>query len=171
MIYEFQNQRPSLEDSSWVAPTAAVIGRVEIGAESSIWFNTVVRGDINHIKIGSKSNIQDSCTLHVTDEHAVEVGDRVTVGHGVILHGCVVEDDCLIGMGAVVLDGARIGKGSLVAAGAVVAPNTQVPPDSMVMGLPARVVRKLHDRDRKKFEKNWRNYLDLTRKYAAEEHF
>ena len=169
MKYRFKDLQPQIADSAYIAPDAVIIGDAIIKEEASIWFKTVIRADINSIEVGQQSNIQDTCILHVTREFAVVVGDRVTVGHGVTLHGCTVEDDCLIGIGAVVLDDARIGRGSLVAAGAVVAPGTVIPPDSLVMGIPARVVRKLHQRDRNKFEANWRNYLELKDVYLSED--
>ncbi|HMP50755.1 MAG TPA: gamma carbonic anhydrase family protein [Candidatus Melainabacteria bacterium] len=169
MKYRFKDLRPQIADSAYIAPDAVVIGDAIIKEEASIWFKTVIRADINSIEVGHQSNIQDTCILHVTREYPVLVGDRVTVGHGVTLHGCTVEDDCLIGIGAVVLDNARVGRGSLVAAGAVVAPGTVIPPESLVMGIPARVVRKLHQRDRKKFEANWRNYLELKDVYLSED--
>lgn len=169
MKYRFKDLRPQIADSAYIAPDAVVIGDAIIKEEASIWFKTVIRADINSIEVGQQSNIQDTCILHVTREYPVVVGDRVTVGHGVTLHGCTVEDDCLIGIGAVVLDNATVGRGSLVAAGAVVAPGTVIPPESLVMGIPARVVRKLHQRDRKKFEANWRNYLELKDVYLSED--
>ena len=169
MKYRFKDLRPQIADSAYIAQDAVVIGDAIIKEEASIWFKTVIRADINSIEVGHQSNIQDTCILHVTREYPVLVGDRVTVGHGVTLHGCTVEDDCLIGIGAVVLDNARVGRGSLVAAGAVVAPGTVIPPESLVMGIPARVVRKLHQRDRKKFEANWRNYLELKDVYLSED--
>jgi Carbonic anhydrases/acetyltransferases, isoleucine patch superfamily len=166
MKYSFQEHMPDVHDSAYMAPTAVVIGRVKMGENSSIWFNSIARGDINTVTIGSNTNIQDLCTLHVTHENGVAVGDRVTIGHGAVLHGCKVEDDCLIGMGSVVLDGASIGKGSIVAAGAVVAPNTVIPPDSLVMGVPGRVMRRLHEREQQNFAKNWQGYVQYSKKYA-----
>ncbi|MBI1268882.1 gamma carbonic anhydrase family protein [bacterium] len=169
MKYRYKDLRPQIADSAYIAPDAVIIGDAIIKEEASIWFKTVIRADINSIEVGQQSNIQDTCILHVTREYPVLIGDRVTVGHGVTLHGCTVEDDCLIGIGAVVLDNATVGRGSLVAAGAVVAPGTVLPPESLVMGIPARVVRKLHQRDRKKFEANWRNYLELKDVYLSED--
>ncbi len=143
VILPYNGVIPRCHESVFVAGGAIVVGDVEIGEDSSVWFNTVVRGDINRIRIGKRTNVQDNCTLHVTTVHPVEVGDSVTFGHGVVAHGCVIEDFCLIGIGAVVLDGAVIGTGSVIGAGAVVAPRTIVPPHSLVMGVPGKVVKTL----------------------------
>jgi carbonic anhydrase/acetyltransferase-like protein (isoleucine patch superfamily) len=167
MITAYENYKPSLHDSVFIAPTAVIIGRVEIGEGASVWFNSVVRGDINRISIGSNTNIQDGCLLHVTHKHALLVKERVTVGHGAILHGCTIEADCLISMGAIILDGASIGEGSIVAAGAVVAPSTIVPPNSLVMGIPAKVVREVTAEDRHKIDRGWQNYLHYSGIYRG----
>lgn len=143
MIMPFKGISPACHPSVFVADGAVVIGDVEIGEESSVWFNTVIRGDIQRIRIGKRTNVQDNCTLHVTMADPVVVGDSVTFGHGVVAHGCTIEDFCLIGIGSVVLDGAVIGKGSVIAAGAVVSPRTIVPPHSLVMGVPGKVVKTL----------------------------
>jgi carbonic anhydrase/acetyltransferase-like protein (isoleucine patch superfamily) len=144
MILEHKGIMPQLDDSVFLAPGACVIGDVQVGENSSLWFNVIVRGDVNFIRIGSRSNIQDGSVIHVTREtHPTVIGDDVTVGHSVTLHGCTVHDGSLVGIGAIVLDGAVIGASSLVAAGSVVAPGTQVPPRSLVMGSPARVKRVL----------------------------
>lgn len=144
MILPYKEFRPRLDSSVFVAPGAAVIGDVEIGADSSVWFNAVVRGDVNKIRIGERTNIQDGCVLHVSVETwALSVGSGVTVGHGAILHGCTVEDSCLIGMAATVLDGAHVGEFSLVAAGSLVREGQRVPGGSLVAGVPAIVKRQL----------------------------
>ena len=144
MIIKHKGIVPQIDASVFLAPSACVIGDVQIGEKSSLWFNVIVRGDVNFIRIGCRSNIQDGSVIHVTREtHPTVVGDDVTVGHSVTLHGCTVNDGCLIGIGAIVLDGAVIGASSLVAAGSVVAPGTQIPPRSLVMGSPGRVKREL----------------------------
>lgn len=131
-----------MASSAFVDDSAQVIGDVEIGEDSSVWMNAVLRGDVNRIRIGDRTNIQDGSVLHgMRGTHATLIGDEVTVGHGAILHGCVVEDRCLIGMGAIVLNGVVVGAGSIVAAGALVAEGTAVPPGSLVMGSPGRVRR------------------------------
>ncbi len=165
MLYKYLSYSPQIDSSVYIAPTATVIGQATIGNESSIWFNTVIRADINSIEIGSQTNIQDSCVLHVTNQFKVKIEDRVTVGHGAILHGCTIESDCLIAMGAVILDGAVIKSGSMVAAGSVVAPGTVIPPNSLVMGTPAKVTRSLSDDDKSKMRQNWQNYLGYAKTY------
>jgi carbonic anhydrase/acetyltransferase-like protein (isoleucine patch superfamily) len=157
---------PELGEDVLIAPGAWVIGDVKIGDRSSVWFNTIVRGDVHYIRIGSETNIQDNSTLHVTEgRFPLEMGDRITVGHRAVVHGCIVEDDCLIGMGAVIMDGARVGKGSLVAGGAVVPPGLVIPPGSMVMGVPAKVVRPLEEADQKLIRESAKHYVDLAGEY------
>ncbi|WP_123288789.1 gamma carbonic anhydrase family protein [Desulfosoma caldarium] len=161
---------PTLGQDVYIAPGAWVVGDVHIGDRTSIWFNTVVRGDVHFIRIGSDTNIQDNVTLHVTGKRfPLLIGNGVTVGHQAVVHGCVVEDDCLIGMGAIVLDGARIGKGSLVAAGAVVSPGTEVPPGSVVMGIPAEVKKTLTEEEKERIRETAEHYVKLARRYRHDE--
>lgn len=143
MILPYKGIVPRCHESVFVAGGAVVAGDVEIGEDSSVWFGSVIRGDINRVRIGMRTNVQDNCTLHVTHACSLEVGDSVTFGHGAIAHGCTIEDFCMIGIGAIVLDGAVIGTGSVIGAGAVVAPRTIVPPHSLVMGVPGKVVKTL----------------------------
>lgn len=143
MIRFFEGQYPEIDKKAWVAEGAAVIGAVKMKEYSSVWYNVTVRGDVNRIEIGAYTNVQDNSVLHVADKYACIVGDYVTVGHGAILHACTVEDYCLIGMGSTVLDGSVIGKGSIVAAGTVVTKGTIVPPNSLVIGIPGKVVKTL----------------------------
>ncbi len=146
MILSVQGKTPEIGEDVYVAPTAVLIGDVLVGRESSIWFGTVVRGDIHYIRIGEETNIQDNSTLHVTSgTFPLVVGHRVSVGHGAVIHGCTIEDDCLIGIGATVLDGAVVGKGSVIAASALVTPGMVIPPRSLVMGIPGKVVREIDD--------------------------
>jgi carbonic anhydrase/acetyltransferase-like protein (isoleucine patch superfamily) len=148
MILEHKGVAPRIDDTVFVAHGAVVIGDVVIGEHSSLWFNVIVRGDVNSIRIGKRTNIQDGSVIHVTREtHPTVIGNDVTVGHRVTLHGCTVHDRSLIGIGAIVLDGAVVGASSLVAAGSVVAPNTQIPPRSLAIGSPARVKRSLTDEE------------------------
>ena len=142
-IYELDGIQPRLEASAWVADSAQVMGNVEIGANSSVWFGAIVRGDTEVIKIGSNSNIQDASVLHADIGKPLTVGDNVTVGHQVMLHGCTIGDGALIGIGAVILNGAIIGKGCIVGAGALVTEGKEFPDGSMVLGSPAKVVREL----------------------------
>jgi len=166
MVLEHKGVTPQLDASVFLAPTACVIGDVQIGEKSSVWFNVVVRGDVNSIRIGSRTNIQDGSVIHVTkDTHPTVVGDDVSVGHSVTLHGCTVHDKCLIGIGAIVLDGAVIGTSSLVAAGSVVAPGTQIPPQSLVMGSPGRVNRMLTEAECLIFHSIAERYLRYQEDY------
>ena len=168
MILAFGDRRPQIDPSAYVCDAAVVVGDVRLGPQSSLWFHTVVRGDIHDIRIGARSNVQDNATIHVVGgRFATVVGDGVTVGHNAILHGCTVEDGALIGMGAIVLDGAVIGTESLVGAGALVTPGTVVPPRSLVLGNPARRVREISDADLVRLRTAAENYVDLARRYAG----
>ena len=166
MIKSFQNFSPKIHESAFVADDAIIIGAVEIGAESSVWFGSILRGDVNHIRIGARTNVQDGSIIHVSRKtHSTILEDEVKLGHRVTLHGCHIETGCLIGIGAIILDGVRVGKNSLVAAGSLITPNTQIPPRSLVMGSPAKVKRELGDDEVKDLEKFWRNYVSLSRIY------
>jgi carbonic anhydrase/acetyltransferase-like protein (isoleucine patch superfamily) len=162
--------RPTIGHGVFLAETCAVIGAVTIGAESSIWYSTVVRGDVMPITIGARTSIQDGTVIHVTGgSRGTDIGNDCTVGHAAIIHACTVEDDCLIGMGAILLDGCRIGRGSLVGAGALVTPGTDIPPGSLVLGSPARVKRAIADKEREQIAEGARHYVELSRRYLAEE--
>jgi len=144
MLRAFRSVSPSIDPTAYVDISAQVIGDVHLGAESSVWMNVVIRGDVNHIRIGARTNIQDLTLVHVMREtNPTLVGDNVTIGHSAVVHGCTIENRCLIGMGAILLNGCRIGTGSIVAAGALVPEGMVVPPGSMVMGMPGRVKRSL----------------------------
>jgi carbonic anhydrase/acetyltransferase-like protein (isoleucine patch superfamily) len=148
MILEHNGIAPQIDASVFLAPSACVIGDVQIGEKSSLWFNVLVRGDVNYIRIGKRTNIQDGTVIHVTRKtHPTVIGDDVSVGHSVTLHGCTIQDRCLIGIGAIILDGVEVGESSLVAAGSLLTPGTKVPPRSLVMGSPARVRKELTDAD------------------------
>ncbi len=169
MIRPFRGQHPQIHPTAFIETSAQVIGDVVIGEESSVWFNAVVRGDVFHIRIGDRTNIQDGTVIHVTNgTHATILEDEVTVGHNVTLHGCYIERGCLIGMGSIVMDDARIGAQSIVAAGALVAPGTFVPPRSLVIGVPAKVKRALTDEEVAGLDVYWRNYIEYTRAYREE---
>jgi carbonic anhydrase/acetyltransferase-like protein (isoleucine patch superfamily) len=166
MIKPFQNLSPKIHESAYVADDAIVVGDVEIGAESSVWFGSILRGDVNYIRIGERSNVQDGTIIHVSSKtHPTVLEDEVTLGHRVTLHGCHIETGCLIGIGSIILDGARVGRNSLVAAGSLLTPNTQIPPRALVMGSPARVNRGLSDDEVRDLERFWRNYVSLSRAY------
>jgi carbonic anhydrase/acetyltransferase-like protein (isoleucine patch superfamily) len=150
-----------------VAPGATVVGDVEIGARASVWFSTVVRGDTAPIRIGADSNVQDNTTVHVDEGQPAVIGARVTIGHRAVVHGCVIEDDCLIGMGAIVLSGARVGSGSLVGAGALVREGQSIPPGSLVVGAPARLVGPTTEAHRASIRHGAEHYVALSRSYLA----
>ena len=166
MIKKYLNESPRIDKSAFIEESAQIIGDVEIGANSSIWFNAVVRGDVNYIRIGEKTNIQDGSILHVTlNKFPLYIGNRVTVGHGAILHGCQIEDDTLIGLGAKILDGALVESFSMVAAGSVVKQGFKVPSGYLVAGVPAKVIRPLSDEEKEKIKISADNYVRYFKNY------
>jgi carbonic anhydrase/acetyltransferase-like protein (isoleucine patch superfamily) len=165
---KYKDANPTFGKGVFIAPGARVMGEVHLGRDSSVFFNSVVRGDVNSITVGEETNIQDNCTLHVTEHHRLQVGSGVTAGHNAILHGCTVEDDVMIGMGAIVLDGAHIGSRSIVAAGSVVPPGKTYPGGSMIMGSPAKVVRELTEQDLDNIRGAARRYVSAKNHYLAE---
>jgi carbonic anhydrase/acetyltransferase-like protein (isoleucine patch superfamily) len=168
MIAPFGEHTPVIDPTAYVPEAAVVIGDVVIGPESSLWFHTVVRGDMHPIRIGARSNVQDNATIHVVGgRYGTVLGDDVTVGHNAILHGCTVEDGVLIGMAAVVLDAVVVGAGSLVGAGALVTPGTVIPPRSLVLGSPAKRVREVNEAERERLRTAAANYVELARRYRA----
>jgi len=167
LILPFDGIVPRLAASAWVAPNATLIGRVTLGDRASVFYGSVLRADVDAIVIGAGSNIQDNVSIHCDSGVPTTVGSGVSVGHSAVLHGCTVEDDCLIGMGATVLNGAVIGHGSLVAAGAVVLEGTVVPPGSLVAGVPAKVRRELSEEERERIRANARHYLEISAAHAA----
>ncbi|MEO8382437.1 MAG: gamma carbonic anhydrase family protein [Acidobacteriota bacterium] len=168
MIRSYEGKTPRLGQRVFVAENAALIGDVEIGDDASIWFSTTVRGDVNAIRIGARSNVQDNCTIHVTHhEWATIIGEDVTIGHGAIVHGCTVHRGALIGMGSRVLDGAVVGESALVGAGALVPEGMQVPPRTLVVGVPARVKRELTAGELAHLELSWKHYVEYKDKYLA----
>jgi carbonic anhydrase/acetyltransferase-like protein (isoleucine patch superfamily) len=169
MIRSFRGIRPQIHDTAFIDDSAQVIGDVHVGEQSSIWCNTVVRGDMYFIRIGNRTNVQDNCVIHTrTDAHPVILEDEVTIGHSVTLHGCYVERGSLIGIGSIVLDDARVGAQSLVAAGSLISPGTIIPPRSLVMGLPAKVKRPLTDEEVLGLNLYWQNYVAYARKYREQ---
>jgi carbonic anhydrase/acetyltransferase-like protein (isoleucine patch superfamily) len=168
MIIPYQGRWPKVHETAFVAPSADVIGDVEIGAQSSIWFQAVVRGDVNWIRIGDRTNVQDGSVLHVTRRLSpLRVGDEVTVGHNVTLHGCVIGKGCLIGMGAVILDDAEIGENCMVGAGSLITRKTIVPAGQLVLGAPARVVRPLKPEELAYLKESAANYVNDSKNYIA----
>jgi len=158
---------PRLGADVWIAENAFVIGDVEVGAECSVWYGAVVRGDVNQIRIGARTNLQDQCTVHVTAERfACNLGEEVSVGHRAVVHGCSVGDGALIGIGAIVLDGAEVGRDALVGAGAVVTPGFRVPDGMLALGVPAQVIREVEPEERQRQRERTRHYVDVARHHA-----
>jgi carbonic anhydrase/acetyltransferase-like protein (isoleucine patch superfamily) len=166
-IYEIDGKSPQLGAGAWVADSAQVMGEVELGDNASVWFGSVVRGDCDAIRIGRNSNIQDLSMLHADFGVPLVIGDNVTVGHQVTLHGCTIGDNTLIGIQAVVLNKARIGRNCIVAAGAVVTEGKEFPDNSMIMGIPAKVVRTLDEESARKLAESAQHYVDNARLFAA----
>ena len=168
LIAPFLGHAPRIPHSAFVAPTATVVGDVQLGEESSVWYGAVLRGDVGAIRIGRRSNIQDGCILHLTrGGPPIDVGEEVTVGHRVILHGATVGDRCLIGMGSVLLDGCEIGEESLVGAGSVVLEGTRVPPRSFLAGVPARIKGPIPAAVHARLRESAEGYVRLAREHAA----
>lgn len=166
MIKPFRGKSPKIHETAFIAENAVVIGDVEIGEQSSVWYGSILRGDVNYIRIGNRTNVQDGSIIHVTTAlFPTILEDEVTIGHRATLHGCRVESNCLIGIGAILLDGVRIGANSLVAAGSLVTPNTQIPPRSLVMGSPAKVRRELSDEEIENLRHFWQTYIQLSKTY------
>jgi len=169
MIRSFNDKRPEIHQSAFVSDDAIVIGDVEIGEESSVWFGSIIRGDVNYVRIGDRTNVQDACVIHVSSkDHPTVLEHEITVGHRVTLHGCHIETGCLIGIGSIVLDGARIGRNSLIGAGSLITPGTIIPPESLVLGAPARVKRQLTSDELENLRRSWQNYVELSRRYISE---
>ncbi len=167
MILPFEGQRPQLGEGVFLAPSAVLVGDVRIGSRTSIWFGTVVRGDVHQIRIGARCNVQDGCVLHVTGgRFPLQIGDDVSIGHRAVVHGCTVGDRVLIGMGAVILDGAEIGEDSLVGAGAVVPEGAAFPPGSVILGVPGRRVRSVRPAERERIGRARDDYLQLVPRYG-----
>jgi carbonic anhydrase/acetyltransferase-like protein (isoleucine patch superfamily) len=168
MIRSYKGRWPKLGDRVYVDVSAQVIGDVELGDHASIWMNAVVRGDVNGIRIGGGTNVQDNCVLHVTAEHRTELGEEVTVGHSVTLHGCRIGSRCLIGIGAIVLNGADVGEESVVAAGSLVPEGMKVPARTLVMGAPATVRREVTEEERQGLRRLAENYLGYKDAYLGD---
>ncbi|MHB1172178.1 MAG: gamma carbonic anhydrase family protein [Lacisediminihabitans sp.] len=167
LILPFEGNSPVLAETAWVAPNATLIGRVTVGENASVFYGSVVRADVDAIVIGAGSNIQDNVSMHTDTGIQLTVGSGVSVGHGAVLHGCTVGNDCLIGMGATVLNRAVIGTGSLIAAGAVVLEGTVIPAGSLVAGVPAKVRRELSAEELEGVKQNARHYVELTSAHRA----
>jgi carbonic anhydrase/acetyltransferase-like protein (isoleucine patch superfamily) len=169
LIRGFGGKRPSIHPSAFVADHATIVGDVEIGARSSIWFGAVLRGDVFHIRIGEETSIQDNSVVHVThDQFATQIGSRVTVGHSVTLHGCTVGDLCIVGMGATLLDQSMVGDRCIIGAGALVTPGTKIPPGHLAVGSPARVKRPLSEEELSWLSESAAHYVELVAKYTSD---
>jgi carbonic anhydrase/acetyltransferase-like protein (isoleucine patch superfamily) len=169
MIQSFKSKRPIIHDTAYIAYNADVIGDVEIAEDASVWFGSILRGDVNYIRVGARTNIQDQTIIHVSSKGLPTIlEENITVGHRVTLHACHVESGCLIGMGAILMDGVRVGKNSLVAAGSLLTPGTEVPPNSLVLGSPGRVKRELTEQELADLDHSWRNYVALKDEYLRQ---
>lgn len=168
MIRSYKGRWPKLGDRAYVDVSAQVIGDVELGDHASIWMNAVVRGDVNGIRIGRGTNVQDNCVLHCTAEHRTELAEDVTVGHSVTLHGCRIGPRCLIGIGAIVLNGVEVGEESVVAAGALVPEGMKIPPRSLVMGMPAKVRRPVTEDERAELRRLAESYVGYKETYLED---
>ena len=165
MIYDFEGHTPKLDPNSWVASNSVVIGKVELKKDSNIWFNVTLRGDVEPITVGEGSNVQDGSVVHSDPGCPVIIGKNVTIGHLVMLHGCVIEDDCLIGIGSTILNKAKIGKNSIIGANALVTENKVIPERSLVLGSPGKIVRQGTDEEIKSIKENAEHYVANYKKY------
>jgi carbonic anhydrase/acetyltransferase-like protein (isoleucine patch superfamily) len=161
----FLGTQPIIASTAFVAPNATLVGAVTLGKESSVWFGATLRGDINSIEIGSRSNIQDGAVVHVADAFGTHIGELVTVGHGTIVHACTIEDEVLVGMGSIVMDGAHVGARSIIGAGALVTGGTKIPEGSLVLGSPAQMVRALTQQEQEGIQEWALRYVTLSRRY------
>lgn len=164
-IDHFLGAQPRIAPTAFVAPNVTIVGAVTLGKESSVWFGATLRGDINSIQVGARSNIQDGAVVHVADAFGIRIGELVTVGHSAIVHACTIEDEVLVGMGTIVMDGAHVGARSIVGAGALVTGGTQIPAGSLVLGSPARVVRALSQQEQEGIQEWALRYVTLSRSY------
>lgn len=167
-LEHYLQQTPEIHRSAYIAPSAVVIGAVAIGAQSSIWYNCVLRGDINQIRVGVGSNIQDGSVVHLADDHGVDIGNYVTIGHIAMIHACKIYDECLVGMHSTILDGAEIGEQSIIGAGSLLTKGIKVPPGSLVIGSPAKVVRSLTKDERADIKKWARKYIAVAKAHKEQ---
>lgn len=165
---DYLDRKPLIHPSAFIAKSADLIGAVTVEEEASIWYGAVLRADIQEIKIGPKSNVQDGAIVHLECEQGTYLGQYVTVGHKAILHACTIDDEVLVGMGSILMDGVRVGARSIIGAGALVTMGTEIPPGSLVLGSPAKVVKKLSEEEQKTLKKWAENYVELSRRYIDE---
>ena len=170
IIKPYKGKYPKIHESVYLSENTVIIGDVEIGEDSSVWFGSIIRGDVNYIRIGRRTNIQDNCVVHVThDTHPTIIGDNVTVGHRVVLHGCVLHNNILVGMGAVVMDGVEIEDWVIVGAGALVTPNKKIPSGVLVAGVPAKIIRDLKEEEINLIKESAQNYVNYKNEYLKGE--
>lgn len=167
MIYPYKGLTPKISDTAFIADYVTITGDVEIGDESTIWFNTVIRGDISPTRIGDRVNIQDNSTLHQNSEYPLIIEDDCTIGHQCILHSCTIKKGALVGMGSIILDGAEIGEGAFIGAGSLVPPGKKIPPNTLALGRPAKVIRELTDKEKKEMAENCRVYVEKGTYYRG----
>ena len=165
MLRSYRGVSPRIAPSAYVDPAATVIGNVTVGERSSVWPSASIRGDISPIRIGDETNIQDGCVLHSDEGIPLTIGNRVTAGHSVVLHGCTIEDDAVIGIGAIILNHAKIGSGAVIAAGALVPEGMEIPPGMLAMGMPAKLRRAVTDQERERFREGVRHYAERAAEY------
>lgn len=165
MIYQFKNNKPEVDNTSFIAPGARVIGNVKLKENTSIWYNAVLRADLNHMVLGKGTNIQENSSLHVDTDKPLYIGDYVTVGHSATVHGCIIKNNCLIGMGAVILNNAVVKENSIVAAGSLITENKDFPAGSLIMGSPAKVVRELTKKEIDSIQNSAEHYMHLAKEH------
>ncbi len=168
-VLEYMGKRPLIHEDVFLAPGSQIVGDVTIGKNSSIWFQTLIRGDVNYIRIGENVNIQDMTVVHVSrDIHPVEIGNNVSIGHRAVIHGCKMKDHAFVGMGAIIMDGVELGEYSFIAAGALVTPGKIIPPGVMVMGSPAKIVRDISEKEKQMIERTTTNYILYKNNYLED---
>ncbi len=168
MLHQYKGERPQIGKDVYLAPGSRIIGKVVLADQASIWHNAVLRGDLASIKVGKKTNIQENSTLHVDRDYPLTIGNNITVGHGAILHSCTIGDNCLIGMGATILNGVVIGPQSIIGAGALVPENREIPAQSLVLGVPGKVIRQLTPTELKRLQQSADHYYQLAADYLAQ---
>ncbi len=168
MLISYKGKKPVIAESAFIAPNSTIIGDCTISENCSIWFNAVIRADVNEIRIGSGTNIQDGAVLHCDHDYGVSIADNVTIGHNAIVHGCTIESNCIIGMGSTILDGAHIGENCIIGANSLVTSNKKIPKGSLVMGSPAKVVRELTPEEIEGIKKSVEGYVELSRVYITD---
>lgn len=165
MLYPFAGEEPKIAEDVFLAPGCKIIGEVKIKEGASVWYNAVIRGDLAKIEIGQQSNIQENSSLHVDHDQELIIGDKVTIGHGAVIHSCAIKDNCLIGMGATILNGAVIGENSIIGANALITEGKKIPPGSLVIGVPGKVIKQLNNKQIKQLSQHAEDYAKLASKY------